>query len=275
MARVRLTPAYLAMRAYNNSRLLRAVLSAAPDWQGVRVLGYHSISERSHPLCVRPQEFRAQMDAVAGSGATPVRLEEALDLLERPVTGQYVCITFDDGYRDNREAAEPVLREYGIPGTVFLTTAVVDGTAGFTWFDDPLPALTWDEVIDAERAGVLDMQAHTRTHPWLPRLSEAQAREEIAGSKRDIETRLGKHVTSFCFPAGLYGQRELELVREAGFRASVTTDPGVNDGGGLHGLRRTLVYGEDGRVAFGAKLTGRLDKAPALRAFYYRRRASA
>ena len=110
----------------------------------------------------------------------------------------------------------------------------------------------------------------------LPRLGEDEARGEIAGSKRDLEERLGKSVTSFCYPAGLYDEREIRLVREAGYRAGVTGDPGVNSGGGgLGRLKRTLVYGDDGALEFAAKLAGKLDKPPLLRAWLYRRLAAA
>lgn len=270
------SPVNVALTTYQRARLLRARFVPDRAWHGVRILGYHSISECRHPLCVRPAEFRTQMEVVAASGATPVCLETALDLLERPVERPYVCVTFDDGYADNLEVAAPVLRELGIPATIFVATAVIDGTASFSWFEDPPPALTWDEIRELERAGSIDVQAHSRTHPWLPRLGDEEAREEIAGSKRDLEERLGRPVTTFCYPAGLYGGREVRFVQEAGFRAGITTDPGVNGGGGDFGrLRRTLVYGDDGSFAFAAKLAGKLDKPPALRAWLYRRRAAA
>ena len=128
--------------------------------------------------------------------------------------------------------------------------------------------------LDAEP--LIDVQAHTRTHPWLPRLDDAQAREEIAGSKCDLEQHLGHPVTSFCYPAGLYGPREVRLVRDAGYRSAVTTDPGVNNAGiDLDRLRRTLVFRADDSGVFEAKLAGRYDRAPILRTWVHRRRAAA
>ena len=90
------------------------------------------------------------------------------------------------------------------------------------------------------------MQSHTLTHPLLPQVDDARSHEEIALSKREIEAHVPYALTSFCYPAGLYGSREVEFVREAGYAAAVTTNPGVNAGGGeLLELRRTLVYGAD------------------------------
>lgn len=259
-----------AMHAYKRARLLRASLRPARDWRGVRILGYHRIADSPEPLSVSPRAFRHQMEALVASAATPIRLDRALELLRRPVEGRYVCVTFDDGYRDNLEQALPVLRELGIPATIYVPTRVIDGTASYTWYAEPPPALSWGEIDALVAEGLVDVQPHTRTHPRLPQVDEEQARDEIEGSKRDLEAR-GIAVTSFCYPAGVYGPRDVRLVREAGYPAAVTTEPGVNDAGGdLHTLHRTLVYWDDDARSFELKLRGALDRPPLLRAWLYR-----
>jgi peptidoglycan/xylan/chitin deacetylase (PgdA/CDA1 family) len=261
------------MRAHRRARL-RWARRRGPggDWYGVRILGYHSVSDRRHVLAVSPADFRRQMEQVSASSATPIGLEQALDLLGAEVSGRYVCVTFDDGYRDNLESAVPVLRELEIPATIFVPTAVIDGDAAYDWFDDPPPALTWDEIDGLVGEGLVDVQAHSRTHRRLPALADDEARQEIVGAKHELERHVPYAVTSFCFPAGLYGAREAALVREAGYRAGLTTDPGVNRGGApLETLKRTLVYGGEGPEVFEAKLAGLLDRPPLLRSLLYAR----
>jgi peptidoglycan/xylan/chitin deacetylase (PgdA/CDA1 family) len=260
-----------ALRAYRAARLWSARRRPAPDWQGVRILGYHSIGDLPHTLAVRPDAFRAQMEAVAASDATPISLAAALELLRAgPVIGRHVCVTFDDGYRDNLTVAAPILRELGIPATVFVATGAIDGTAPFYWFDDPPPALSWDDCRELASDPLFDVQPHTRTHPWLPQVSGERARDEIAGSRADLEDR-GFPATTFCYPGGLYGDRERRLVQEAGYVAAVTTDAGVNTGGGdPHVLRRTLIFLEDRLPDFALKLSGALDRPSRLASLRYR-----
>jgi peptidoglycan/xylan/chitin deacetylase (PgdA/CDA1 family) len=269
-------PYYLARDIYERSRAIRARRGAGLEQRGVRILAYHRVVNARDVLAVSPDAFRRQMEALLEFGSRIIRLDAALELLLRAVPDYYVCVTFDDGYRDTLENAAPILRELGIPATVFLPTAMIDGRESFYWYrrGSP-PALTWDGVSALIADGLIDVQSHSRTHPRLPALADGQARDELAGSKADIERRVPYKVSSFCYPAGLYGPREARLVREAGYRGAVTCRSGLNTGGGgLVELRRTMVGWRDDMERFHAKVAGRLDKPSALTEAMQRRRAA-
>jgi peptidoglycan/xylan/chitin deacetylase (PgdA/CDA1 family) len=270
-----LQPRYLAARTYQRARLARSRLRPV-TWEGVRILGYHRIANSADSLSVSPQRFREQMRAIAESGAQPIRLDHALGLLQERVAGRFVCVTFDDGYRDNFTEAAPVLAEFEIPATIYVPSRIIDGEVGFHWYAESPPALSWDEIGELIATGLIDVQSHTRTHPLLPQVGAQQSHDEIVISKREIEAHVPYPLTSFCYPAGLYGAREVEFVRSAGYAAAVTTNPGVNAGDGdLLELRRTLVYRADDARVFQAKLDGRLDGETALRRALHTRRARA
>ena len=138
-----------------------------------------------------------------------------------------VGLAFDDGYLDIAENALPELERHGFTATVFLATGVTDGRAPLSWYSAQPPLLSWDDVRRLD-GGAFRFEAHTVTHPNLLAVGEARAREEIAGSKHELEERLGRTVTAFCYPAGLYGPREVRLAAEAGFRVACTCEPGLN-----------------------------------------------
>jgi peptidoglycan/xylan/chitin deacetylase (PgdA/CDA1 family) len=229
-------------------------------WTGLRILGYHRVSDDVDELAVTPRQFRAQMEALRPSGIEPVRLADISSLDELAQAGRYASVTFDDGYRDNLEHAVPVLRELGIPATVFLPVRILDGTATYRWYGSPPLALRWEEVHALQDEGLVDFQAHTLTHPLLPDLDDASARREIVDGRRELEARLGRTVTSFCYPGGRFGPREVSLVAEAGYRYGVTCLPGVNGPAQpVTGLRRTMIHRDDSLRWFAAKLDGALD----------------
>jgi peptidoglycan/xylan/chitin deacetylase (PgdA/CDA1 family) len=200
------------------------------------------------------------METLRRAGLEPVALDRALGRLDERPTGRYVCVTFDDGYRDVLEYAIPVLRELRIPATVFVPSAVISGAARLYWYRQQPPLFSWSELREIAREELFGVGSHTRTHPALPQIPDASAWQEISRSKLDVEENIGQQVTSFAYPAGLYGEREVQMVRDAGYEVGLTTQPGVNEPGHPpRALCRTTIGRRDNLSLFEAKITGLLD----------------
>ena len=242
------------------------------DQSGLRILFYHRVSEDDDPLAVSPRRFRSQMELLAAEGYDVVGLAEAVEMLDRHVSpGRVIALNFDDGFRDVAENALPTLERLGFRATVFLPTGVIDGTASFPWYARQPPVLRWDEIKELDADGTLRFEAHSVTHPNLILLDDEAAGREINQSKVDLEARLGRPVEAFCYPAGLYGERERALVAEAGFRVAVTCEPGVNvPGEDPLTLRRRQVDPRDSLLDFRAKVGGGHDTPLPLRGLYRR-----
>jgi peptidoglycan/xylan/chitin deacetylase (PgdA/CDA1 family) len=90
------------------------------------------------------------------------------------------------------------------------------------------PVLDWPALRELATAGVA-VAPHTRTHARLDRITRARAREEIAGSRADIERELGRCPPAFAYPAGGHEDRSAALLADEGFRVAFTTRRGVND----------------------------------------------
>ncbi|MEW6406133.1 MAG: polysaccharide deacetylase family protein [Chloroflexota bacterium] len=84
--------------------------------------------------------------------------------------------------------------------------------------------MSWDQIREMAGKGI-EFGAHTVTHPILTRISLEQAREEIQGSKSEIERQLGQSIHSFAYPNGMSTDFNADiqaLVRNAGFKAAFT-----------------------------------------------------
>jgi peptidoglycan/xylan/chitin deacetylase (PgdA/CDA1 family) len=86
--------------------------------------------------------------------------------------------------------------------------------------------LTSEEVGRLEEGGLLEVGAHTVTHPFLAAHPPSSQRDEIRQSKTDLEEVLSHPVTSFSYPHGNYTAETVALVREAGFNCACSTVSG-------------------------------------------------
>jgi peptidoglycan/xylan/chitin deacetylase (PgdA/CDA1 family) len=110
----------------------------------VLILAYHRIvnvdDPQTYPLdlgliSATRDEFDSQMRAVR-EFANPVSLDMIADAVThgRTLPERAVAVTFDDGFRDTFEAAHPVLRQYAVPATVFVSTDLIESNDPF-WFE--------------------------------------------------------------------------------------------------------------------------------------------
>jgi len=112
--------------------------------------------------------------------------------------------------------------------------------------------LTWAQAREM-RAGGVDFGAHSVTHPILTRMPLEEAMGEILTSRRDVQEHVGAPVELFAYPNGSRSDFNEPLkagLRDAGFRAAVTTIWGSNPAAGdPFELKRLGSWDVDSRVA--------------------------
>jgi peptidoglycan/xylan/chitin deacetylase (PgdA/CDA1 family) len=157
-----------------------------------------------------------------------VIVESLASLMRARVPGDRhrVAVTFDDGFANFASVAWPRLRDAGIPATVFLVSDHVGGTNRWRGEAVPgipvLPLMPWETAARCAAEGV-EIGAHSRTHPPLSTLPQAEAREEMAGSREVLASRLGAIPAVFAYP---YGDVSPSVASEAAalFEMAVTTE---------------------------------------------------
>lgn len=90
--------------------------------------------------------------------------------------------------------------------------------------------LTEDELRELASGGLVEIGAHTLTHPVLSALPADQQQHEIGGSKRRLEALTGKTITSFAYPYGKknhYTSQTVKIVRASGFACACSNFGGL------------------------------------------------
>lgn len=280
---------------------------------GGLILLYHRVANLdSDPqlLAVSPSNFRGHLRVIRRD-FNPISLTDLVDAHDRGnLPANSIVITFDDGYADNFEIAAPLLAEFNIPATIFVTPRADAADREFWWDDleriilqtprlpadldleidhtlhhwrltdgsdlrpsDPAwnvlshapvterqglylflsrilrvtpdhlrraalnilsqwagqppavrathRAMTPSQVRAAASSELIEIGAHTLSHPVLSTLTVNEQFEEIEGSRRAIESIIESSVTSFSYPFGCrgdFGEETIAMTQNAGFR---------------------------------------------------------
>jgi peptidoglycan/xylan/chitin deacetylase (PgdA/CDA1 family) len=190
---------------------------------------------------VTPERFREQLTGLLRRGFNFWPLSRVLEYRNQglPVPPQTVVLTFDDGYATVHEYAWPVLRELGLPATVFLATGYLDSEAPFPWdtwanrYRDRLPPkayrpLTVAECREMTADSRVEMGAHTTTHQDF-RCRPQEFLEDLRESVEFIRLRFGRQEAPFayCYGSpyrGFAGDDLAAVAREAGAACGLTTE---------------------------------------------------
>jgi peptidoglycan/xylan/chitin deacetylase (PgdA/CDA1 family) len=227
---------------------------------GVHVLAYHLVGAGTGvPVDVPAADFRRHAEELARRG-TVIPLDAALDRLRRGAAESAVVLTFDDAYRNFATHAWPVLRDRGLPATLFVPTAFVeDGGPVPMPAAAGLPAASWDE-LSAMREQGLTLGSHGHAHRELPSLSDEEIAADLERAQELLRRRTGGDAAHFCYPRALWSRRCERVV--ARYHRSASIAGGTVNRAGTNPLRLRRV---PVRHEMGADLASVLDSAVQLR----------
>jgi glycosyltransferase involved in cell wall biosynthesis/peptidoglycan/xylan/chitin deacetylase (PgdA/CDA1 family) len=146
---------------------------------------------------------------------------ESRQVSDVPRPHSYI-VTIDDATEDLLSVVD-LFRRFGVTATVFAPSEVgtVKTTEGYE-----RRVLTASELATLVSQGVIDVGGHGKTHTPLPSLELNTAREEIMVSLKYVSSFSADSSRSFAYPKGKFTNRDVDLVREAGFTRAFTVQPG-------------------------------------------------
>ncbi|HWP61287.1 MAG TPA: polysaccharide deacetylase family protein [Candidatus Paceibacterota bacterium] len=230
-------PSQIDPRSPHQSDLTRAIKSlgrtfvytvAKSVWRQKNVavvLTYHSISNAPLFGTVRPTAFAQQMRYLAQKKFNVVSLAQLDEYrAQGSIPPKTVAITFDDGYRDNLENAIPLLKQYGFPATIFVTTSLIGRS--FDRHGVAFPMLSEQELKELQQEGLINIEPHTVSHKRLTKIDLAEAKEEMRASKEVIERLLGLPRERFAYPYGSQNPAIRDCAAALGITSAYATREG-------------------------------------------------
>jgi peptidoglycan/xylan/chitin deacetylase (PgdA/CDA1 family) len=176
--------------AYHLLRPVFAGLGAIYTLHHVRPERDDTFQPNRH-LEVAPEFLRAMLSHLRSCDIDIVTMDEVRRrLVERQCSRHFASFTFDDGYRDNRDFALPVMREFDAPLTVYVASDFAEGRGKLWWV--ALERVVGKAIAIEARIGAVTTRldastpaakqaAFDRLHEWLRSLpDEHELQREVS-----------------------------------------------------------------------------------------------
>lgn len=218
----------------------------APCDAGARIVLYHETPAATAQRFRQHLAYFSQTYEVVSLGQMAEALRQGQSV------GQWLVITFDDGFKDNAEVAMPLLSEFGLTACFMVTTDFVSLSADDLTAQerfcrerlrrrDKLPNMTWADLRRLCSLG-FEIGSHSCSHPDLNGIGTEAAWREILHSRERVEAQLGQPPMHFAWPFGrgqYFNPKLREMVQQAGYRTCSSGIRGLNrDASSLYHLYR-------------------------------------
>ncbi len=220
-----------------------AVIAAlAPTRSPARIDGWIRFPFYHHVFDDERADFARQLRYYKNV-ADIVSIDDAIAMFNEggPRKGRYVCITFDDGFKNWIENAVPALLDADATAAFFVaagyigTSVDADRDRLLRFYEDGtrlMEFLTWDDCRRMIEAG-MTIGSHSVDHVHLLDLGDADAADELQRSKKMIEAGTGAPCRHFCCPFGRAGidfdpARHPKMAMDAGYASFLTAIRGNN-----------------------------------------------
>ena len=185
------------------------------------VLMYHRFGENKYPTTnIRMDQFSDHIKELIKTKYNVIKIQDGLNAIQNIslIKDRSVIITIDDAYSSVFNNAWPILKKYGLPFTLFVSTDVIDNkTPGY---------MSWEEIRILRDNGVT-IGSQTKSHPHMHNLSENQIVKELEFSNSRFVQEIGSKPEIFAYPYGEYNLNVVKKIKINGFKAAFGQHSGV------------------------------------------------
>lgn len=229
----------------------------------VPILMYHSVlrsSSGNGKYVISESAFEKDLKYLADNGYTTVVMQDLIDYVYngKSLPEKPVVLTFDDGYFNNYAYAFPLLQKYNSKAVLSIIGYYTDL---YTNLPDENPLyshVTWKDVNAMIETGWVEVQNHSynlHTTDKGRNGSKRKRGESLENYKKMLTEDLGKlqeqfkintgyYPTTYAYPFGSVSNDSFDIIKEMGFKASLSCEAGMNhitrDPESLYMLKRYL-----------------------------------
>jgi peptidoglycan/xylan/chitin deacetylase (PgdA/CDA1 family) len=207
---------------------------------------------------ISPYEFESDLKYLSENKYTTITMTELIDYVYQDIElpPNPIILTFDDGYLTTYKTVFPLLKKYDMKIVLSIVGKSVDDFSRVNDTNISYAHVTWDEVKEMKESGLVEIQNHTYNlhkicngrYGCYPKANETLSHyeqlltEDTLTLQEKINTTIGVAPNTLTYPYGKYSDETDKIVRNKGFKATLTASYGLNlinkDPDRLYGLKR-------------------------------------
>ncbi|MFV5690755.1 polysaccharide deacetylase family protein [Flavobacterium sp. LT1R49] len=208
----------------------------------VPILCYHNIKELSanagemtKTYTVTPANFAQQMKALSDEGYHSILPDQLYEYLvhDAPLPANPVMITFDDTRGEQYSIGATEMKKYGFKGVFFVMTVSIDRPN----------YLTKEQIKSLSDSGNT-VAAHTWDHHMVTKYAGEDWDNQLVKPKNKLEDIIGKPVTYFAYPFGLWNKAAIPEIKKSGYQMAFILSTKRDSIDPLYTIRRIIVAGQ-------------------------------
>ena len=213
----------------------------------VPIIMYHSILKdpaRSNKYTITPAVLEEDLKYIKANGYETITISDLISYVydDKPLPPKPIILTFDDGHYNNYGYLYPLLEKYDMKAVISIVGSYTDKFSETDEANLNYSYLRWKDINELISSGRIEFQNHTynlhdNTHGRIgakKKKGESDdeykkiLEEDINKLQNEFKENTGYVPTCFTYPFGGISNSSLDIIKELGFKASLSCEEGIN-----------------------------------------------
>ena len=223
------------------------VIATSEDYIDVPIIMYHSILKdpsRSHKYTVTPAVLEEDLKYIKDKGYTTVTIAELISYVydDSPLPEKPIVLTFDDGHYNNYGYLFPLLEKYDMKAVISIVGSYTDKFSETDEANLNSSYLRWKDIKELMDTGRIEFQNHTynlhsntgkrigtkKIKGETDEHYKSILKDDILKLQQEFEGNTNYTPKCFTYPFGGISNASLDIIKELGFKASLSCEQGIN-----------------------------------------------
>ena len=227
--------------------LISFATANSEEYIEVPIIMYHSVLKdisRSNKYTVTPAVLEEDLKYISTNGYNTITISDLISYVyeNKELPEKPIIITFDDGHYNNYGYVYPLLEKYDMKAVISIVGSYTDKFSETDEANLNYSYLRWKDINELITSGRVEFQNHTynlhdNTHERIgakKKKCESDEdykkilEEDINKLQNEFKENTGYTPTCFTYPFGGISNSSIEIIKELGFKASLSCEEGIN-----------------------------------------------